>query len=361
MKEGCLRGRREFLGRSAAAAAGIAAYGSLSCASDQKKEGVWAVGKQIHPAIDNLRVVSLYDATMIRTQPSNWSFRNQNDAVDAMRIKANVESLAKELTRKEDAVQAWKTIFRKPADKSWNTVRAAIKVNCINIQNMVRIPVVNAMCEALHTAGVEYANITVYDACHNAGDKYSVYVGKGLPAGVVVYNGKEAVSVPVGASRQRCTKLLVDSSGKYTIDILVNCAVNKGHGQVSNNGGATLTMKNHIGTMKFSCPDIDELIAINKSEAILGGEPVRQQLCIVDSLFASVTGPMSVPSHAPARLVMGTFGPAVDYLTVKKIREPVMNAINHDQALVQRYLTDFGYTEAQVLTLDMITVPPAKV
>lgn len=57
----------------------------------------------------------------------------------------------------------------------------------------------------------------------------------------------------------------------------------------------------------------------------------------------------------PYYLVMGTFGPAVDYLTIEKIREAVMGA-THTASLVNQYLTQFGYTTADP---QWILVPPA--
>ncbi len=52
--------------------------------------------------------------------------------------------------------------------------------------------------------------------------------------------------------------------------------------------------------------------------------------------------PWAVPDARLDRLVMGTFGGAVDYLTVKKIREPLLEA---DHKHVERFVTEFGYAE----------------
>jgi len=88
-------------------------------------------------------------------------------------------------------------------------------------------------------------------------------------------------------------------------------------------------MKNHCGSFlipvakHFTRDGFKFIIAINKSDAILGGTPPRQQLCIVDSLW----GMKKAGGRSHARLnalSMGTFGPAVDWAVAKRIREPLM-------------------------------------
>ena len=88
---------------------------------------------------------------------------------------------------------------------------------------------------------------------------------------------------------------------------------------------------------------METLIGINQSEPILGGDPPRQQLCIVDSIWAAAGGPVSSITDAPLCLVMGTFGPIVDYLTAKKLREGnqedyQMGITNTDDAVVNEML-----------------------
>jgi hypothetical protein len=276
-----------------------------------------------------------------------------------------MDELAKSLARKDDADDAWGTILRKPPSKSWNRVRAAIKVNCIHLQNMPRIAIVDKVCKELIRMGVPAASITIYDGRHNAGrgGAYAGYPGRGLPQGVVVSNRNGSLGGTTQASIPQprrgnfsCTADIATGA----VDILVNCAVNKGHS--SSRGSCTLHMKNHYGTFDpqpgHSGDQFAYLIAINKSDAILGGDPPRQQLCILDSIWAMTHGPTGgPPNRAPHRILMGTFGPAVDYLTAKKVREAEMGA-NHSPYL-DRFLTSFGYTENQSTGLELIDVPPA--
>jgi hypothetical protein len=143
---------------------------------------------------------------------------------------------------------------------------------------------------------------------------------------------------------------------------MVNIAVNKGHSQ-SQNGYVTLTMKNHLGTVNVNnCPNMNRLYLMNTCDAIVGGDPPRQQLCIVDSLWGQKDGPDGSPGDWIGdgedpnvyRLIMGTFGPAVDYLTIKKVREPEIHATHN--STVDQYLTSFGYTAQQ--QSDLLTLNP---
>jgi hypothetical protein len=138
------------------------------------------------------------------------------------------------------------------------------------------------------------------------------------------------------------------------VDILINISMCKGHSPRF--GGFTMTMKNHLGT--FS-PDYahedgsqDYLIAINQTREILGpmdrrtGRVLypRQQLCIVDALWASKRGPGGNPSHQPNFLAMGVMSPVVDYQVATKFRGERMGW-KPNQRAVRRMLTEFGYAE----------------
>jgi uncharacterized protein (DUF362 family) len=135
-------------------------------------------------------------------------------------------------------------------------------------------------------------------------------------------------------------------------DIIVNIAVNKGHDSNFNVGKTTLCLKNHFGTflqsngwaMHLHSPK--GLVNSNKIKEIVGGNPVRQQLCIVDSIWAITGGPNGSATHKPDRLVMGTFAGAVDYCCAKEIREKLMGVTNHEAAVIPQFLTGFGYKES---------------
>jgi hypothetical protein len=121
-------------------------------------------------------------------------------------------------------------------------------------------------------------------------------------------------------------------------------------------------MKNHAGTFEMPVTKhfnggLKYIIAFNKSRAILGGSPVRQQLCIVDSLWAMKKGPPGVPTKRPCALSMGTFGPAVDWTVAKRLREPLFGFKHPD--FLSMILTEFGYRPAEFENLDFVQVTPA--
>jgi hypothetical protein len=283
---------------------------------------------------------------------------DQNKPIAANQVELTLDRMAGTLAQKENSAEAWKTIFRKPAAKEWSEVKTAIKVNCLG-KNHPRVAVVSKICVELNRLGVRFENICIFDGHSNAQPLYAAYVGNGLPAGVVVSDQDQALggTMPMVIPDEKqnsyaCTRAIADG----TIDILVNIAVNKGHSE--NLGKTTLTLKNHAGTFAprpiHTGGGLDYILAWNKSDAFWGGTPVRQQLCIIDTLWASGQGgPGEVPDKRLDRLVMGTFSGAVDYLTVKKIREP-LQGMPHGP--IDRFITDFGYTEQEMGELITVAV-----
>ena len=330
-------------------------------------------------AVDNLRVVYATDKAMIKKTPTLWNYTTQNGAVDAARVSTNLDKMALALSRKTSIAGAWQTIFSKPAARSWSDVKVAIKVNCVDAACIPRHAVVAKVCQAMMShLGVKGSNICVYDvnftahSGHHPGiaKTYAAYTSSyPFPAGVMLsancFTGKKStVAVPGGTlSTVNCLADLVDG----TVDILVNIAVNKGHYQA---GNVTLCQKNHIGSLKFFCPgktsaqqkntymtgSAQDLVALNKSAAIVGGTPVRQQLCIMDSLWGMRTGPVGGGiTHEPATLVMGRHGGAVDYMTEMKVRAAMMNCASTRQDDIKLFITGYGYSDAERLALTQKT------
>jgi hypothetical protein len=352
--------RRNFIKITAAGAAG------LSVAEVTPLFAKTAQWKAINPAISNMRVVCCHDTTMLAAAtPTSFTFDTTNNAANAAKIEANLDLMAMSLAQKTTAAEAWQTIFQKPAAKTWAQVKVAIKINVINSFNQPRVAIVGKICKVLNGFGVPAVNIVVYDGCAagknaNAAQttlwaaKFSTTDTAKYPAVVSNLNGSLGgtmnAAVPVLGNRT-CTTQVANG----TIDILVNCSVNKGHATYA--GGTTLSCKNHFGTF---APDhggvvMDNIIGFNKSDAIVGGTPTRQQLCIVDSLLADTNNnPDNAPTQRIDRLVMGTFGPIVDYQTAINIRKAIMIVANkgpdnHDWTAIGRYLTDFGYATTDPL------------
>jgi len=73
----------------------------------------------------------------------------------------------------------------------------------------------------------------------------------------------------------------------------------------------------------------------------------RQQLCLIDALWASKEGPHSGPSHQPSYLAMGVLSPIVDYQVATKFRGKKMGW-EPNMETTRRMLTAFGYTEGDL-------------
>ena len=348
--------RRNFLGTAAAAAGGLIAGRFIPARGEETKD-IWAGRKQVNPDIDNLRVVCCTDPALITADPRNWDFASQNAPVNAEKVRADMDAMACALARKGAPSQAWATIFQKPAAKKWADIKVAIKVNAF-AKNNPRVAVVDAVCRALTGLGVQPPNIIIYDGSCNAREMYGPFLGNGLPAEVVacvknnLLGGSVKTAVPKPyPGKFKCTAALATG----TVDILVNIATNKG----SAFAGMTMTLKNHAGTFEpmpiHFGGGLKYIIAFNKSEAILGGTPVRQQLCIVDSIWAMTKGPFGMPNTRPCALAMGTFSPAVDYVVARRIREAVMGCKHPDS--LNSIMSEFGYSDFE--HLDFIRVNPA--
>jgi hypothetical protein len=368
--------RRNFLKSSAAGAAGVLVTGSR-VREAQAQASVWpATGYiQINPAIDNCRVVYVKDAAMVkRANYANFGDANKN-AIDHARVKANVERMACALARQTTPAAAWPVIFRKPPTKNWPDVKVAIKVNaCGNVSPCIGI--ITKISEALFGLGVQYSNITVYDwgAATGAGayNKYNPFLtdpNVKLPP-INVLNRVNAddgkIAITVGTWQTVCIQLVQDA------DILLSIAVDKGHDRMDQFSGVTMSLKNHVGTINFGHPGdnpgVYRLCEYHKHPIILGTPsatvPAKQQLCIVDGLWAGKpgdwTGGIDDPNGVLGTLSMGTLAGPLDYYTAKVLRAPKYantTANNVNVTRINEFITGFGYSAAEQAALD--TMNPA--
>ena len=344
--------RRGFIKQVAVTGAAITAFPTVLL---PEARAAWAKKTVVHPHVDNLRVVGIKDPKMTtHIDPvSSWARQEQLVAKEA--VWENMDKLACALADNRNADEAWRTIFLKPPRKPWSDTVVAIKTNNIAQQHS-HSAVMAKICHTLtDTIGIKAHNLHIYDACH--GDNLLVKTPfTGLPVGCRIEDkwGGSTVGTKVrepwksGEGEAKCLKHLVDGS----VDILVNMAMCKGHSGTF--GKFTMTMKNHFGTFSprpgHLGGGLDYLLAINQTPEILGpmdkrsGKVLypRQQLCIVDALWASKGGPGGNPSHQPNFLVMGVLSPVVDYLVSTKFRGETMGWKPNRNA-VQRMLTDFGY------------------
>ncbi|MGB8296871.1 MAG: hypothetical protein WCG85_15690 [Polyangia bacterium] len=388
--------RRDFLRTAAIGAAGAMGLGGLKldrAAAQSTTGSVWVNGMAINPAIDNRRVVCCHDPKMLTSTPANTSFTTTNAAVDAAVVAANLDEMAIQLAQKATATDAWSTIFR--SSKPWASTRVAMKTNGIGgtTTNRPKWAIYKKICDVLINLGVQPANIVLYDACDNASTYYTSYVS--LTDSTKIRSA--AVSVRAAGMGGFAAANLTNATGisvaadllSGAIDILVNVAACKSHngtGGHYNYGSCTLCMKNHFGTFTDGAqaqhsdnlhvgnsgasppPTPLALIEINKHTAVLGGNPVRQQICIVDALLSNgASGPGGAWDNRTDRLVMGTFAPIVDYCAATNILLnatlmstspiPALGQTNAATILPQ-FLTSFGYTTTDPVWLEYEAASP---
>ena len=317
----------------------------------------WAKTTDVHPHIGNLRVVGITDPRMTKIKEVETSWKRQQELVNAEPVWENIDRLACALTETKEAKDAWKGIFVKPPGKTWSDTVVAIKTNNISRQH-TRSAVMAKVCHSLvDVLGVKADNISIYDGVHGSKMVRDTPFS-GLPKGVRIVEQWGGISTPVAvpnpwddpSGKSEIVKPLADG----TVDILVNIALCKGHW--TNYGGFTMAMKNHMGT--FAPGPIhrdgaqDYLLAVNKTPEILGpmdkktGKVLfpRQQLCLLDALWASKGGPSGLPTAQPNFLAMGVFAPIFDYILATKFRgekmgwKPTLSA-------AKRFLTELGYEE----------------
>ena len=359
--------RRDFL-KGVAAGAAVASFAPMVLIP--KGIEAYEGGSSLHPHINPLRVVGIHDPKMTVGAEKVSTWKQQERMLNAEVIANNMDKLASALAGERNLTDAWKKIFIKPPKKSWSDAVIAIKKNFIASQRS-RSAVLQKVCRVLtDNLGVKGSNIYVYDACHGAAmSKWQPACE--LPAGINIagqwgsYNTKTIVPEPWkdGKGEARCLDHLVQDN----VDILINIALCKGHGQGF--GGFTMCMKNHYGTFQPGCSvggGADYLIAINKTPEILGkmdpktGKVLypRQQLCIVDALWASQPGPDGDSTAQPNRIFMGTFPPSLDYQVGTKFRKDAMGW-RTNVPVAERFLADFGFSPSDLPNGGKIIEVPA--
>lgn len=316
----------------------------------------------VHPNVNNLRVVGITDPGMTTARNPVSSWETQDQLVSREAVWRNMDKLASGLAEVSNSARAWQSIFMKPPGKAWSDTTVAIKTNNIGRQH-TRSAVMAKICHTLTgTLGVQPSNIRIYDACHGR-SMHKKTSFSDLPEACRIENkwggSTTLTSIPApwkkGRSESKCLEHLVNGS----VDILINIAMCKGHSQKF--GGFTMSMKNHFGTFDpwpgHMFGGADYLIAINKTPEILGEmEPQtgrvlfpRQQLCLIDALWASECGPGCTSSHQPDFLAMGVLSPIVDHVVATRFRGEKMGW-HPNMEMTHRMLAEFGYNENDLLS-----------
>ena len=346
--------RRRFLKNAVITGAAITGIPTVFI---PKSRAGWTPQTAVHPNVDDLRVVGITDPGMTLSLEPRASWTLQNKLVSSEKVWENMDKLACILAEIRDPREAWHAIFVKPPRKSWSDTVVAIKTNHISQQH-TRSAVMAKVCHTLtDTIGVKPTNIHIYDAEDGRGMSKDTPF-EGLPDGCRIEDTWGGISTPTivpapwkdSGGESNCLKYLVDGS----VDILINIAMCKGHS--SHFGRFTMTMKNHFGTFSprpgHWVGSHDYLLAINQTPEILGpmdgktGKVIypRQQLCLVDALWASKGGPSGRPTHQPNFIAMGVMSPVVDFQIATKFRGERMGWQPNMKA-TRQMLASFGYSE----------------
>jgi len=335
-----------------AAGVGIAAFPMIFI---PKARAQWTPKTITHPNVDNLRVVSITDAKMIKPGASAYEV---DKFIVQKAVWENIDKLACSLTQTSNPQDAWRTIFIKPPGKSWSDTVVALKFNSVHHKGPdTPSAIVSKICSSLvRFLEVKPSNIHIYDAVHGMYMKKF----KGLPEGCRVeklWGGLASETQipkpwlnPDNKGKSKCLKYLVDGS----IDILINITKARG-GTFPHLSGFSLAMKNHFGSFEplrghHPISGLDYLIAINQTPEILGSMDKktgrvlypRQQLCFIDGLWTTDF----TLAHQTNFLAMGVFAPIVDYSVIGFLSKKMDWTI--PGPVVRRILSDFGYDESDL-------------
>ena len=369
--------RRSFIKSTVGGIAGVTLAGAVKSTTGKSMQGglAWKDKMPINPDVSNMRVVCMHDPEMAG-DPTASSYGAQNAVVNDQRVREDMDKMAIHLSGKATAEEAWRTIFR--SGKAWKDTKVMIKLNTVEAKMLARFSVIKKIVDVLVDFGVQPANIVLFDGHGMSWRTYqsSVSLTDNTKIRATISNsyndlgGQTNVNIP-DINGGSAPGDLVNG----TTDIIVNIAVNKGHNSPFNVGKTTLCLKNHFGTFlkgayggALSAEHLHSttgLLNINKTAELVGGNPVRQQLCIIDTLWATKDNNTGLASHKPDRLVMGTFAGAVDYYCAKEIREKLMGVTNHQQNVLSQFLTSFGYAvndpEYIEITPDTVSIRKAGI
>jgi hypothetical protein len=186
-------------------------------------------------------------------------------------VRLMVDEAVKAFAGASTVVEAWEQIIPDPSKK------VAIKINCQISGIFTKAKVVTPITDGLIARGVPPDNIIIYDKLDTA-FPYAGFVrnpsGSGVRVGVLSYGDFGGYS-----SHAEIAKLLIDESGEYDCDYIINVPVCKA---LDGYSGVTLAMKNHYGTCTPRHEDIHNEICLTNALP-----PIRDKtrLVVLDACY----------------------------------------------------------------------------
>ena len=200
--------------------------------------------------------------------------------VDAAIVQTLVDKAVMTLAGKDDAAKAWAT-FAAPKDK------VAIKFNGLFAQATTHPEIVAAVAKGLVGAGVDPANIVIYDRDGRAFSTARIETNREGTAPRAYPTDKDyGAKVKAGPVDTQITNILERA------DVLINLPIMKTHGIA----GVTGALKNHLGTVpnasafhRDTCQYVADISALAPIKA-------KTRLCLCDALYGLYNGgPQYIP------------------------------------------------------------------
>ncbi|MHC4611661.1 MAG: DUF362 domain-containing protein [Planctomycetota bacterium] len=197
-----------------------------------------------------------------------------NVHLNAEAVRLMVDQAVKGFANSNSLVEAWEQIIPDP------TRNVAIKINCQISGIFTKAKVVTPIADGLIARGVPADNIIIYDR-NNTAFSYAGFVrnpgGPGVRVGVLSYGDFGGYSVH--AEMYHIAKLLIDESGDFDCDYLINVPVCKA---LDGYSGVTMALKNHYGTCDPRHGDIHNEICLTN---VLGPIRDKTRLVVLDACY----------------------------------------------------------------------------
>jgi len=190
--------------------------------------------------------------------------------VNAGIVQRLVDRAVMTLAGKDDIAKAWAT-FVKPKD------RVAVKFNGLFYRATTHPEVIHAVTNGLVKAGVNPANIVVYDRQDNDMKRTGLKVNR-EGAGVRIYGtqGRYGERVKAGPVGTQLSRILLEA------DALINVPMMKSHTRCSVTGA----LKNHLGTVPNAGAFHRNYCAAIANLNALGPIKDKTRVCITDALYS---------------------------------------------------------------------------
>ncbi len=189
-------------------------------------------------------------------------------------VRQMVDQAVRAFVGTATVTEAWEQIIPDP------TKKVAIKINCQIPGIFTKAKVVMPIAEGLIARGVPPDNIIIYDRTQN-GFSYAGFTrdpgGPGIRVGVL--NSGDFGGYSGHAAQYTIAKLLIDESGGFDCDYLINVPVCKA---LDGWSGVTMSLKNHYGTCSPRHSDIhNEICLTNELPAIRD----KTRLIVLDATY----------------------------------------------------------------------------